>query len=751
MKKSLVIALLLVMLPHIAMGQSMLPASVAKFMQERERTERFKFLPKELQIPTRYVPARMIDGHEMVEAFIAISNEGVIPLLQNKGVSVNCIFDGFVTAQIPLERLAEVSLRPGVTDVEVSQKVDICTDSTLNVTHTAQVLNGTDYGLPEDYDGKGVIVGIIDVGFDFQHRAFKQENDLSKSRIVRVYNTHDNSGHVARYNRVIKLPGSVFMGNEINALTTDNTSTHGTHTASIAAGTHVNGYGGMAPNADIVLCAVTVLDGSMSLVEIANCVRYIDSYADSVGKPCVMSISVSTGNAQHDGKDYLTKVVSQIVGPGRIFVISAGNNGNKPFYAHHRTTQTDPLNLLLFYNKKATEDSTYYYGGHYSEIWMRKNKTSYLYKFHILDRQTSSIVWESEQFSGSTVIGVDVLKHYYMFDSSVDTTGYIKTLSKTSSDGQKYGLEIEVYNLLSRSYKIINGVKRSRYAIGLSICPRYLSSCDIDAWAYVTTSGFGNYLSSVTTPDGSIAQTDFYASVSDSCSIGSYAVGDSIISAGAFAARNSYYSYFKDMIMVDPTVTIGDICSFSSYQAPGAGPTGEALPTVCAPGYYVVAAGSRYSYFANKHIHTVMKTEDGCYWGVMSGTSMAAPTVAGIIALWLQAKPDLSVSEVKNIIAQTAIKDRFTRYGENSIRFGPNGKIDALAGMNLVLKHLAALRGDANSDGVVNIVDLTVIIDYLLTGQGGATFDQIAADVDENGYVNMSDVSALIDLILNPS
>lgn len=751
MKKALVIALLLLMLPHISMGQSMLPASVAKFLQEHERTERLKFLPKELQIPTRYVPARMIDGREMVDAFIAISNESIIPLLQNKDVTVNCIFDGFVTAQIPIDRLIEVSLMPGVTDVEVSQKVELCTDSTLSVTHTAQVLNGIEYGLPMDYDGQGVIVGIIDVGFDFQHRAFKQENNLSKSRIVRVYNTHDNSGHIARYNRVIKLPGSVFMGNEINALTTDNTSTHGTHTASIAAGTHVNGYGGMAPKADIVLCAVTVLDGSMSLVEVANCVRYIDSYADSVGKPCVMSVSVSTGNGQHDGKDYLSKVISQIMGPGRIFVISSGNNGNKPFYAHRLATPSNPLNLLLFYNKKATEDSTYYYGGHYSEIWMRKNRTSYNYKLHILDKQTRTIVWESEQFSGSTVIGADVLNHYYTYDSTVDTTGFIKTISKTSSDGQKYGLEIEVYNLITKSYKVSNGVKRSRYAIGVSICPRYLSSCDIDAWVYVTSSGFGTYLSPVTASDGTVVQNGFYASVSDSCSIGSYAVGDSIISAGAFAARNSYYSYYKDMIIEDRTVTIGDICSFSSYQAPGIGPTGAALPTVCAPGYYVVAAGSRYSYFASRHINTVMKTEDGCYWGVMSGTSMAAPTVAGIIALWLQAKPDLSVAEIKDIIAQTAIKDAFTSYGENSIRFGPNGKIDALAGMDLVLRHMDVLRGDANSDGVVNIIDLTVIIDYLLTGQSGDTFNPIAADVDENGNVSVTDVSALIDLMLKAS
>jgi subtilisin family serine protease len=732
----------------VSWGQSLLPFSVVQFMDEHARAERLKSQQSVLQIPTRYAPARIIDGQEMVDAFIAISNENVVSALQNEGVIVNCIFGGFVTAQIPVDKLCDISLMRGVTDVEISRKIDLCTDTTMRVTHVGQVLNGLDYGLPQNYDGSGVIVGVIDTGFDFQHRAFMQENDATKNRIVRVYNTHDDSGHPARYNKNVRMPGSVFIGNEIYNLTTDlSGGTHGTHTASIAAGTHVNGYGGMAPKADIVLCAVRVLDGGMSLIEVANCVRYIDSYADSVGKPCVISVSVSTGNGQHDGNDYLTKAISQIVGAGRLFVISAGNNGNKPFYSHKFAKNSDPLNLLLYSYSSNKADSTYYYGGHYSETWMRKNSVSLYYRIHVLDKKNNSLVWQSAQFSGSKQIDVSEFGNYYTFDPSVDTTGFIKAQLKTSSDGKKYGLEIEAYNLLTKSYSTVNDIKKSRYAIGISICPRY-TPCEIDAWTYVSKSGFGTYKSAIRTYDGNVVK-DFYSAVSDSCSIGSYAIGDSIISAGAFVARNSYYSLYRNTIIEDHTVTIGDICSFSSYQAAGAGPTGYELPTICAPGFNVVAAGSRYSYFANRHINTVMKSDDGSYWGVMSGSSMAAPTVAGIIALWLQAKPNLSVSEAKNIMAQTAIKDYYTLGGKNSIRFGPNGKIDAMAGMQLVLEHTKIITGDVNGDGRITIADLTSIIDYILSGNGGESFVVEAADVNSDGEVSIADVTVLIDMILS--
>ena len=67
-------------------------------------------------------------------------------------------------------------------------------------------------------------------------------------------------------------------------------------------------------------------------------------------------------------------------------------------------------------------------------------------------------------------------------------------------------------------------------------------------------------------------------------------------------------------------------------------------------------------------------------WACQSGSSQASPTVAGIVALWLQAKPDLTPDEVFNVIKNTS----------HAIEPIPNnhsgaGIIDAYAGLCRIL------------------------------------------------------------------
>ena len=744
--------------------QERLPASVQRFLELRsDQAQMMKSgsAPTLTMTDSEFAPTINVDGVEMVEAFIDIDSDAAIGVLRAQGVKVNCEFDDFVTALIPVDRLALVSRLPGVVDVEVSRMVQLCTDTTLRVTHAGEVINGLEHGLPQGYDGSGVVIGIIDNGFDYQHEAFKSAEDSTRSRIVRVYDPENTTGHPALIGGNA-LPGSVFMGEQIDTLTTDSSpNTHGTHTASIAAGKHVGGYGGMAPNADIVMCVCRYLNLNIPEVEVANCIKYIYSYADSVGKPCVISVSVSTSHGQHDGNDRISKAIAQTTGPGRIFVIAAGNTGSGFRYSTGKARSKKPFNMLLgCYQSDA--DDYYYLNSVFFDSWVREKYVRPYVKFHIFDNLTKRIVWESELIPTTRKIESTEISEYYEPDSSVSNSGYLRVLVSTGSSG-KYQIQCFAQNLKCRSYTVNSSGKRiSRYMTAISIYPpsiknpQMADSLTVDSW--VVNGSRGRYHDAVyvdeVSEDGDTTTTvydgidAFYAWPRDDCSIGSYTVNDSTISAGAYVGRNNWYSYYNGYVMYDNS-TVGNYYNITSYEVAGAGPTGKPLPTVTAPGVNVVAAASRYSsYNTTWHPQLVMR-HDGNAWCAMSGTSMAAPTVAGIIAQWLQINPNLGPSDVKNIIAQTAIKDSFTMDPTNGARFGPNGKIDAMAGARLLLGigEDDSLPGDLDEDGKINLTDLIELINCLLNTVG--EIDVKNGDYNQDGTIDVTDAIDMIDHLLN--
>ena len=140
--------------------QDVLPVTVQRFFEERSDRERISKIGHDNAISSQFAPSRMINGTEMVDAFIDIENKDVIKTLKAQGVIVNCEFGDFITAQIPVEKLAHIHHIPGVVNVEISRLVELCTDTTLSVTHAGQVIEGENYGLPQGYDGSGVVITV---------------------------------------------------------------------------------------------------------------------------------------------------------------------------------------------------------------------------------------------------------------------------------------------------------------------------------------------------------------------------------------------------------------------------------------------------------------------------------------------------------------------------------------------------------------------------------------------------------------
>lgn len=738
-----------------------LPADVHRYLEEREVIKRLEGKQQAEGYKPIYVSPKFINGVEMIDAFIDFNDPSALDQARALGVQVYAILDDFATASIPVDLLEETAAIPGVINIEIGKWLEMSTDSTLQVTRAGQVIRGKEFGLRRGYDGKGVIVGMIDAGYDYKHLAFRDGQDTSRTRIVRVYDLLDSTAHTVYVNNST-YPGRVFMGEQIDTLITDSDGTHGTHTTGIAAGLHVNGYGGMAPGADIVLCVCRNMEMYVNEIEVVNCIKYIYAYADSVGKPCVINLSVSTLNGPHDGKDRISKAVAQNTGPGRIYVTSAGNTGHIRKYVSGPATLDHPFSFLLGYDVPVVDDdNSYYYRTINNDLWVRGVNQRPVVTFHVYDKVEHRIVKESQLITLYGRVDWSEFSDYFEPDTAVSPDAYMYALISQEVLTGKFEANINAFNLKSKSYATdASGRITSRYQLGVSVYPpkkaypKQTDSCYVDMWicqGEPITPPQTIYFDEVTAGGDTVVTpvANYYSTPNTNATICNYAINDSIISVGAFDARDSYYSLPRDSVIYFSTY-IGSPTYFTAYQALGYGPTGKALPTVCAPGYYVISAVNRYSYFGKNSLGLVMKLDDGSRWGVMSGTSMAAPTVAGIIAQWLQANPNLTVADIKDVIAQSAIKDEYMLNDYYKLRLGPNGKIDAMAGIQYILSQMPedVAIGDVDGDGWINVGDVTMLIAYILGfDTPGVVLE--ACDINDDGNINVADVTTLIPIILN--
>lgn len=104
---------------------------------------------------------------------------------------------------------------------------------------------------------------------------------------------------------------------------------------------------------------------------------------------------------------------------------------------------------------------------------------------------------------------------------------------------------------------------------------------------------------------------------------------------------------------------------------------------------------------------------------------MASPHVAGSIALWLEADPTLTIDDVKDIVAQTAVKDRDV-LNADPVQAGA-GKFSAYEGLKEVIRRGTTGIGSIAADKP----------HMLVTAVGSKTFNVFmggAADIDITVY-----------------
>ena len=582
---------------------------------------------------------------ERLNCYILLENEEAVENLVSEGIEINSISGNIATASIPVCQIEEAVNIQGVKRVESGAPVSLSLDIARAETGADAVQSGT--GIDMGYDGSGVIIGLVDSGLEYDHINFYDNN--GNLRIKRIWQQGDNTG---------TPPDGFSYGSEyttqseIEGIKYDTpTGTHATHVAGIAAGGYRGSdFYGIAPNADIVY--VKFGDNQTS---VTDAISYIYSYAESVGKPAVINLSISSFVGSRDGSSFFDRVADELQGSGHLMVGAASNYGSRKM--HMSGSFASPTDTVKsFMNGKYTLSNTDY-------IEAYGDKNSYLnVKVSLYD------LANDKEIKASPVIST-LRYSEYALTLTEGITGVINIYTETDYLSSRPHVFIE---------KKISNVNQG-YAIAIKFSGA--SGKSVHAWGYLDDFSSNNKTG---WNDGNNAYT-----VSE---IGG--TGKRIITAGAYCTK------------LFSQVSLNDISPSSSR-----GPTldGRTKPDVTAPGNVVVSSYSdspniiNSSYYAPYLSAGETVTVDGrkYYYGAMSGTSMSAPVVTGAMALWLQARPELTPEEAKEIIAETAREDEHTGDTDITGNTWGYGKIDILEGIKSCLR-LNSVK-DAYSDNADNI------------------------------------------------
>ena len=614
---------------------------------------------------------KAVNGVETMDCFILLNGKSTAQL-KALGVTITGEFDDIVTALVPINKVEQVANLDIVKQIAISQIERHHTDQAKNVTKAYQAWNGTSNGLPQNYRGTGVVVGVIDTGMDFNHRFFYDSSGNTRVKAVYLPNATSANGGTAPQVGSTTLTGYHYTTPaQIAALTTDyNAESHGTHTTGCAGGSQVGNYAGMAPDCDLVMCG---LGDNLSQTSIVNSAKYIANYAKSVGKPCVISISLGSNMGPHDGSSYICRAYDQVATQyGAVILLSSGNEGDA--YGYAKKTLSSASDAFAIFHESSTGAANVggssYYGSAYMDIWGRTSDQLKL-KVLVVNRNNGTIVYTSDEITGSTTL--NNFSSYFNSSSNVE-------ISFSSSNNRK---NIFIHPTMS-------GAKNSNYRLAYIVTSA--AGNTIDAWceggsaSRIATSGnINGYTLSLGQQDGTMSD--------DIC-------GSKTISVGAMASRTSYNGYYNT----------NDVAYFSSY---GTDVKGDNHPFITAPGHVVISSLNGYDSYNSQYGTSYSVSYNGRThkWGEMSGTSMSTPIAAGVVALYLQANPELDVNGVKDAIANNS-----TAYVNPTSppKQRGYGIINALSGISYILQQSAlpriiASKTEVNMSGYVGDTITTTV------------------------------------------
>lgn len=584
--------------------------------------------------------AEQTDNNTTVGVFIKTRDlEELRSFLQNNSGKINSVIGDIVTAQIPLDIVSALKNVKGVVYVELAQPVK----TNLNVSRTLigadQVHNGTN--LSRSYTGRGVIVGIVDTGIDWQHSTFKEGINGSRVKFIWDQSLSPSGGFTAPREiantyglecdeRDLDMEGSGLCPSR-------DRGGHGTHVAGIAAGGDRT-FKGIAPDAEIIAVKIPEAEGvagdytyNTGLLQsfsnhVVDGVNYIFQKASALGMPAVINLSLGTHFGPHDSTSLFEQALNNLVtgAPGQSIVVAAGNETNisgSYFASVHAGFPLQDETKAVEFVSQAT--------------WLHSL---------IID------IWQPADSHLSFGIGVDDYKNYQKSPmvSQAGTTDF------ATADGQ--------LNVLIDSSEIQNPLNGKKHTLVYIVASQGNDGVAVAASKYVfdlIVEGRGHFDAWIalggafTKRTGTLNHTGFtYQSGDSQRTVDVPATASKVLAVASYSSRNNFdnISGLTGWLPDIASLVIGEVSSFSSV-GPTVDPTltGQ-KPEIAAPGEWVLSAMS--SSAQEKFVSQNWPRTSS--FVSLAGTSMAAPHVTGAIALLLERNRLLPADNIKRRLFLTA-------------------------------------------------------------------------------------------------
>ena len=577
-----------------------------------------------LDFQVRHLQQRCTDADERVHLLVQF--KGDVSTLGKLGCQVTSVAGDIAAVFIQAGSLNELAEHPEITHVETSRTLKDELDISSVDINVVERPNGPRI-IPGR--GRGAIIGVIDSNFDLTHPCFS--DTLGKTRIISAWDQANvdtlpgsppkGFGYGVEYEREM-IDENLAAGNILTVKNKKGIKSHGTYVAGIAAGNGAQEliFKGIAPEADLVFVTYKndVPVGGSAFI--LDAIDYIRRRAREYANPVVINISQGDDLGAHDGKSLLERAIDNVVAEGRVLVvISAGNARHRPASRHASGKVEQGCDFSLPFALEPKPVRPV--DSDTLEIWYRRGD-----RFAVALKMPSG--WTSDFISAGTSATIE-------FPAGNLACVYSELRHPTNGDNhigiileKGEGWEAGTWELILRGEEVRHG--------------------DFDTWA---------------DRPGSNTIIAFKRHQSDSSTVTLPATANSVITVGGFVSRPAAGG---DTGEVKGTLSLGS----------SIGPTrdGRIKPDITAPSSQIMAPRLR---------------TDACppasfppSYDLVSGTSMAAPHVAGTIALLWGLWPDLSSEQIRDALYSTARQDVFTGATPNT-RWG-QGKLDAGAAYKLL-------------------------------------------------------------------